>query len=535
MKLDDRGSLPLAMLLTLISVGVTGLLGSAVMAQLSTTRYDTDRALAVDAAQSGIETGLGQMRGLPTDSTNDAALISLPCNATTSTSPNLVIAGAVSMGNTAAYSVNVYYLTSAPPSTSDQETWAKANRLACGLAGGTVTAPMYALLASTGTVGAATRTLTATYLFQSRTKANVPGGTIKIYNSDQCVAAPRAITDAIPLAVGASVVTGTCAASDPKQTFTYNPTLQVQLKNSEGSTNFPNGACVQAAGVDHTVVTFQNCDSTKLTQIWSLNNRDNFEGTTDGINADGKCFNVDWTTTPPTIVINNVISGNTNKVANTTGDGTDGTPCSGTSGDYTKYKSFFPDPSAGTGAAGDVTSQLVNYDQFGRCLDVTANTVSYAFMVIFPCKQAPNKVIQWNQVWFLPTIASGATSGQGRVYIKGSDGITTYCLYSPGSTAYGQYAKLAACTLTGTIPANQLWTRSTFTGVNQTSYRIESTYGTTSSAPFCLMPSPTDLWDQFTAMKISKLVVGACDGQNLQKWNASPSILSSVVSDYREK
>jgi hypothetical protein len=36
-------------------------------------------------------------------------------------------------------------------------------------------------------------------------------------------------------------------------------------------------------------------------------------------------------------------------------------------------------------------------------------------------------------------------------------------------------------------------------------------------------------------MAISKLVIGACDGSNLQKWNASPSILTSVVSDYREK
>jgi hypothetical protein len=74
-----------------------------------------------------------------------------------------------------------------------------------------------------------------------------------------------------------------------------------------------------------------------------------------------------------------------------------------------------------------------------------------------------------------------------------------------------------------------------FTGVNQTSYRIESTYGATTAAPFCMLPSPTDYRDQFTAMKISKLVLAPCDGTNLQKGNASPSILSSVVSDYREK
>jgi hypothetical protein len=50
-----------------------------------------------------------------------------------------------------------------------------------------------------------------------------------------------------------------------------------------------------------------------------------------------------------------------------------------------------------------------------------------------------------------------------------------------------------------------------------------------------MLPSPAGYGDQFTAMKISKLVLAACDGSNLQKWNASPSILTSVVSDYREK
>ncbi|MGK5682213.1 RICIN domain-containing protein [Actinoplanes sp. URMC 104] len=531
---DERGSLPLVMLLTIVGMGALSLLGNTVVRQLGNTRYDADRSMALNAAQSGVETGLAQLRGLPVNATGDAALSSLPCVAGAG-SPNLVLSGAVAAGRPTAYTVNVYYVPSVPPSDTDQESWARTNRLGCAAGGGVSTAPMYALLAATGTAGNAKRSLQATYLFQSRTKPNVPGGTIKVYNSDQCLAAPRGPADSLPLAVGAQLVLATCAANDPKQVFTYNPTLLVELKGSEGSASFPHGACLSAASVDHTPVTFADCDATKRTQIWSLNNRDNFEGTTDGENPNGKCFNVDWTTVPPTVVINNVLGNNSNRVANTQGDGTDGTPCSGISGDYTKYKTFFPDPSAGTGAAGDVTKQLVNYDQFGRCLDVTANDVNYAFLVVFPCKQSPNKIIQWNQVWFLPAVATGSTSGQGRVYLKGSNGVTTYCLYSPGSTAAGAYVRVALCDLTTAIPANQMWTRRVFTGVNQTSYRIESTFGTNASAPYCMQPSPTDYWDQFSAMKISKLVLAACTGANLQKWNASPSILSSVVSDYREK
>jgi hypothetical protein len=532
---NEHGSLPLAMLLTLVGVGLTGLIGTTVLGQVSTSRYDGDRGSAMDAAQSGIETGLAQLRGLPVDAGNDAKLTDLPCTSTSATSPNLTITGTVSATGRARYAVNVYYVSQAPPSTTDAEVWARANRIGC-LSAGPASAPMYALLASTGTAGGEARTVTATYLFQSHTKPNVPGGTVKIYNSDQCLTAPHLPGDAVPLTPNTPLVLATCAATDLRQIFTYNPTLQVELKASEGSATFPHGACLQAVNTDHSPVVFADCDTTKkvYTQVWSLNNRDNFEGTLDGNANDGKCFNVDWAQTPPAVVINNV--GTNGKVVNTAGDGTDGTPCSGVSGDYTKYKTFFPDPSAGTGAAGPVTRQLVNYDQFGRCLDVTGNDVNSPFLVVFPCKQTPNpNNIQWNQVWYLPTLATGDISATGWLTLIGSDKKTNYCLTSPGSVAAGQYVRVNPCTPTGTPPPNQTWTRRVFTGVNQTSYRIESTYGTSSGAPYCMLPSPTDYWSQFAAMKISKLVLAPCDGSNLQKWNASPSILTSVVSDYREK
>lgn len=311
------------------------------------------------------------------------------------------------------------------------------------------------------------------------------------------------------------------------------------MQNSKGSATFPNGACLEAASEDHAKVTFQNCVEGRWTQIWSLNDRDNFEGTSDGKEANSKCFNVDYTTSPASIVINNVVADNPNRVEGTAGDGTDGTPCSGTSGDYTRYKSFFPDSAAGTGAAGAATGQLVNYEQFGRCLDVSANTVTYDFMVVFPCKQTPSGIIQWNQVWRLPAIALGATSGQGRVSVRTEDG-TDHCLYSPGSTAARQWVKLTPCTLTDLIPPEQMWTRRSYTGVPSTSYRIESTHGTSGSAPYCLRPAtppaaePYWTGNNFDAMDVSKLVLAACDDTNLQKWNASPSILNSLVNGYQE-
>jgi hypothetical protein len=543
---DDTGSLMLAMLLTIVIVGASAVLGTTVVAQIHGTGTDVRRGVELNAAQSGIEVALAQIRATVREGDGTGALAQLPCDSGAAAQrPNAVLTGSVGNGGaTPNYSVNMYYLSNAPPDNGAQEEWAKSHRMSCRPGGGTLVVPGFAFLAATGrAVSVASfpgRTLVATYKFQSRTKPNVPGGSIRVYNSTLCVSAPATVTGTPPLDVGAAVIATTCSAADSRQDFTYNPSLQIELKNSEGSANFPNGACLDAAPIDHTQVRFQNCVVKKLTEIWSLNNRDNFEGTSDGINTNGKCFNVDdLAKSGAVLVINNVIPGNANKVANTSGDGTDGTPCSGTSGDYTKYKTFIPDSSAGTGGASPTTGQLVNYDQFGRCLDVSANTVSFAFMVIFPCKQTPNGVIQWNQVWYLPPIALGATSAQGRISVQsaGSD----YCLVSPGSTSPQKWVTLTLCSLTDLpVPLNQMWTRRDFTGVPSTSYRIESEFQAPTTS-YCLKPAVSPAanayWTGggFDTLNVSKLVLGTCDDSNLQKWNASPSLLTSIIDGYHEK
>jgi hypothetical protein len=521
---DDRGSLPLAMLLMVVGVSLTALIAAAVLPQLRTTGIDVRRTTEVTAAQSGIEVALGQIRATVRDGDGTGDRTALPCTSTAAQSPDATLSGPVSDGSPAAYSVKIYYLAARPPADRTAEAWAQANRLPCAAGGGTSSNPAYALLISTGTVtGGSGRTVAATYLFQSRTKPNVPGGTIKVYDTDQCLSAPATA------AAGNPVILATCDDTDPDQLFAYDPQLHVRLLSAD--------LCLRADSTDHAAVTFQPCADSDLTQVWSLNNRDNFEGTTDGSTTDGKCFNVDYQSSPARLVINNVVADNPAKVVDS--DGTDGTPCSGTSGDYTKYKTFFPDAKAGTGAAGQRTGQLVNYDQFGRCLDVTANTVTYAYMVIFPCKQTPSGTIQWNQVWHLPALATGQSSATGRIYTHNTSDGKDYCLVSPGSTAARQWVTLTACTVTdAVVPPEQSWTRRDATGDTATSYRLESTYGTSAAAPYCLQPTAaTDTdpyWDQFTAMKISKLVLHPCDATTPQKWNASPTVLLSVVRDFRE-
>jgi hypothetical protein len=538
---DDAGSLPLAMLLTFITLGATVVVGTAVIAQITITGDDVRRGTEISAAQSGIEVALGQIRATVRDGDGAGLVTTLPCiGGVGAGMPNAVLTGPVTDDDTAlAYSVKVYYLSSAPPDGNSQEDWARTHRVGCVSSGGTALPPSFALLVATGRAlpGSTGRTLVATYQFQSRTKPNVPGGTIKVFQGPYCLSAGATLTGAPSLQANSQVIIAMCSSVDSRQNFAYNPSLQVELQNSKGSATFPNGACLDAASVDRAKVTFQNCVDAKRTQIWSLNNRNNFEGTTDGKVPNGKCFNVDYNTSPATVVINNVIVGQPNKVVNS--DGTDGTPCSGTSGDYTKYKSFFPDSAAGTGAAGAATGQLVNYEQFGRCLDVSGNNVSADFMAIFPCKQTPNGIIQWNQVWKLPVVGLDNTSASGRVSVHNTND-KDYCLVSPGSTAARKWVRLVECKLTDPVPAAQMWTRRSYTGVLSTSYRIESTFGTTAAAPYCLAPAVPPAVDpywtggSFDAVEVSKLVLATCDDTNLQKWNASPSALSSVVNGYQE-
>ena len=57
---------------------------------------------------------------------------------------------------------------------------------------------------------------------------------------------------------------------------------------------------------------------------------------------------------------------------------------------YDNIQNWAPDAAVGAGAAGPLTTQIVNFSQFGRCIDVTNQDVTSTFLIVWPCKQAPN-------------------------------------------------------------------------------------------------------------------------------------------------
>ncbi|HKT04235.1 MAG TPA: ricin-type beta-trefoil lectin domain protein [Rugosimonospora sp.] len=498
MRIDrERGSMPLAMLLTLVGMMLSALLVPMVITQVRSTTDDVHRVHALAAAQAGLDVALGHIRAA-NDGSGNGVLGSLPCGPLT---------GSVGVGGTARYQVTITYYNADP--RGHNSTWLAAHDINCYTGGGADSTPAYALLTSqgtdvaTGTIGTVPgRTLQGTYTFKT-TNANISGGLIHVYktatSTDLCLDAGSGSP-----AAGTNVQMQPCTAGSITQKFAYEPNLNLVLVSSQ-TTAQPLGMCLdagtpQAAGK---VVAFQPCASTTLPQQqWSQNDGANFQGTADGHTLDGFCFNVQSPNVAGSFVILGALSAG---------------KCGG---NYDNQQTFMPEASAGAGAAGASTGQLVNFNEFGRCLDVTNQDVTYAYMIAWPCKQAPDPTyVLWNQKWALPSIATGASSATGKITTTKSP--TAYCLRSPLSTVAGTYVDVTPCP-SGTLPANLTWTVSGDTGSYTTSYRIMDSSG------YCLAPtdpnaSPPDLFP--SGLLISKIVVVACDGNTLEKWNAPPGIV----------
>jgi Ricin-type beta-trefoil lectin domain len=502
-RTDDRGSLPLAMLLIVVGVGLSGLLASSVNEQVLATRYTAQRTDALDAAQSGIQVGLGHIRTAEAaDGSGDVT--KLPCGPWS---------GAMSGGTRQTYTVTIYYLTAQPP--AGDTTWAQANKLPCtGTTYGVATPqPLYAMLASTGTVvtGERGRTVTATYALQSRSRESVVGGLIHLYGTtspDLCFAAPSAA----PVA-GAALTMQVCDSGSDAQRFAYIRTLGLVLVATRQ--NGTGGMCLDAAPSNNTTVRFQACTGVEQQQ-WAYNGSHNFEAIS-AKKLTNICF---YVTTPGTAGSGVVLHAAASDPAGVT-------PQNAACGmPYSTSRTFSPDLAVGAGNAVG-SSELANFGQFSLCAADDNDTST----LMQPCDQLPaGATVNWRLIWTLP-----ATGTTGRVWVTSKYGNKDYCLTSPGAPASGTYVTLTQCP--ATLPASMLWTIRGNTGIYATTYRIESSYGAVPGTTYCLSPpdpaaSPPD---PNLALGIARLVMAACSSSTLQKWNAPASFLGASLIDVGEK
>ncbi|WP_433209594.1 RICIN domain-containing protein [Dactylosporangium sp. CS-047395] len=477
----DDGSLPLAMMLTLVGTSLSTLMVPILINQLRDTAETEGRAKSVHAAQAGIEIAMGRIRAATVTLASVTGDPSKLCPAD--------FRGDVGGGVPGSYRVTVQFQND------------KQEVMPCPL----TSAPATAVITSTGAPTAAqldntgvARKLTATYVFRT-TNANIEGGLLKFLGGTYCLDAGSGSP-----AVGTNVTTQPCTSGSPRQTFAYTKNLTLQLVSSKTAAN-PQGMCLDSGvnPVSGVLLTFQVCGTPVIpyNQRWNLDDSSRFQSTkSDGSNLGGLCFHA--------------------KSASTAGAFVEVTTC----GTADNTRVFAPEASVGAGAAGP-PAQLVNFKQFGRCIDVTNFNVTLGYIIVWPCKQAPNQSsVGWNQRWVIPDTGTGLGSIKGQIKTNDTSITKGYVCLTTADPAPADAHFVTAKACPALTDDTALWTVSYQETTYGASYVIKDYKGN------CLSPTnlddpklpTTDVFKGSTT--VSKLTVAACDGSKLQKWNAPANI-----------
>ncbi len=496
----ERGSMAILLMVMLVGLVLSALLVPMIITQDRTTRFDSTRVQALDAAQSGIDVTLGSIRSSQTGAIGDSS--KLPCGPQT---------GVVNSNGVAAYSVVVEYFTFDPVS----EPYPSPNAMKCVSGYGTydpasgTTTPGFARFTSTGTVGTATngstagRTITATYTFRT-SNVNILGGVVQISGSSLCMDVGSGSAPA-----GTAVTMQPCSSSTPaaaQQVFAYRTDLTLQLTSSITAAN-PNGLCLNSAAtpaLSGNAVQLSQCGPLGIpalyTQQWSYNDNGQYQASlaTSATTGSGVLANLCMT----------VAAQSAGQPVNLTGCGS--------------AASWIPSSSVGPGAA--ALPQWVNYNEFGRCMDVTNQDPNHYFLIDYPCKQNPFPgAVTWNQKFRAPAIPTAAASVTGTISTYDTANGQTYCLTSPGSN--GGYVTVKTCSGS----ALQSWT--IYNGDKSLNYSTKYTIVDGSGGSgLCLGLSAANA--EIPAW--STIDVETCTGTTDQKWNAVPNILNSTLKNIHE-
>jgi hypothetical protein len=474
---SEQGSLPMALLVTLVGMSLSAALVPLVVSQVTSTRTVTARANALQAAQAGIDVALAQLRAAGTTTGGD--LESLPPCTMTGTS----VTGS-------GYRVVIVYFRLADDGAPTPQACPPAD------------VPVTARLTSTGgpasgtlTQGSSgTRTVEATYTFKTSNE-NISGGAIQLASPTVDPLCVDAGANSYP-ASGDLVKVQVCnAGGSSDQRFAYTTGLNIKVVGSE-TANAPTGMCIDAPYPRTTgdTVKFQPCQEPSTPQQqWSLNDSSSFASTRETAVVLGDfCLGLEPARAGQ--ADSNIVLGSCSAVSD--------------------RNIWRPQPGVGAGMSSAATNQLVNFKQFSRCLDDTNFRPDWPYMIVWFCKQSPNGVPPWNQAWYMSSAGADPLAKRIRTIDTGTG--RGYCLRTPGSTAVNQYATLTECSDTGTLTdPNLIWTVYGDTGVYATSYRIVDSYGNCLT-PTDLAANPPDTHSDGTA----KVKVAVCNGSELQKWNA---------------
>ncbi len=515
---EDRQSgfaMMVALLLIVVVAGMSLLVAGLVISEGKPTTTERKIVGTVNAAESGFEVALHRLR-VATDAYGNGILSKLPCTATSSavgTPMNGSVGPNTGAANnqTLTYAVYVRYYD-ADPSTMGT-TDLNQNAIACS-GGAPISVPQYAYLQSNGVgVGGAgtsgtqgNRALHTTYHFKTST-LNIAGGRLNMDTTSLCMDA-----GSNPV-VGTAVKLSTCqnrGVSAGQSSWSYRADLTIYDTNTGSpglcitagttfGTNSTSQLTLQTCATDGTATTYpyQSSPSLQQRQEWSFDDNGKFEGAASNGNINGNCI----TANP----YNNPVTGGFLYEQGCDGGGFD-------------TETWNPDPQVGAGSAGPSTQGLVNYSEFGRCLDVTGQNVSATWLIDYPCKQAPDpSYIAWNQRWVYSSTSKTLVTTTGGV---------NYCLTAPTTlspTPINNLVLVKPCDSSSV----QTWTETGDTGSYATSYTIVSAAGS------CLSVVQPGLGDAYNA-QWGAIVATTCDGSLVQKWNAPPNFIDSRLKGTAE-
>lgn len=515
-RMDDRGSMAILMMVMLIGLMLSGLLVPMIVTQDRTTRFDSTRVQALNAAEAGIEVTLGIIRASVTDAIGDSK--KLPCGTQT---------GPVSSSGPAAYSTVIEYFTFDPAKAlypkstpAEPEPYPSPNAMRCIAGYGTfdpakgTPTPTFARLTSTGTVGAPTngstagRTLTFTYAFRT-SDLSLLGGIVQV--SPSSAGTPALCMDAgsaTPPAATA-VRLQACSATTPaaaQQVFTYRTDLTLQLVSSVTAAN-QNGLCLNSAhtpAVNADALVLSQCgpagQPAAYTQQWSYNASGQYQAAQASSASTGDL---------PNLCMDVATQAAAQPITLASCTGADAWILSASSG---------PGASASNQFAAHAM-QWVNYSDAGRCVDVTSEDPNHSYLISYPCKQNPYPgAVTWNQLFQGPTIPAGQASATGQITTNNGQ---QYCLTSPGSI--GGYVTVKTC-----VTGNPLQNWTVNGGDASLNYSMKYTVV---NGSLCLGLGPPN------AELPAYLTIDAetCDGSMDQKWNAVANLLNTTLRNVRER
>lgn len=501
----------MALLVSIVGLGLAAILLPYVITQNAVSRFDARQAVTIHAAESGLEVALGVMRNVGSISVGGQVAANaqdLPCGP---------LQGSVGPDGLGSYTVTIAYYTEDPRGMDAGQRAAK--RMACSPGSGVYYqgdessganyAPRFAVLTATGADNV-NRSLQATFTIRTRGD-RVPGGLLPLFPSGSspqqyCLAVSGQPALNSPVTIQKCWRKGDDPALEAPQKWSYLNNLTIRLASTVGDTlQNPSGSglCIMSPNSSGVQVRLTYCPdyntdgtvgpSTWNVQ-WSINNSGHFESSRNSSakQLSGMCLHVDKQVDGEPVVLKT---------------------CSG--GTTDEHQAFNPDPSVGSGQAGAPNNQLVNYELFGRCLDVTNQSTATgnnggSFLILYPCKQHPDpSQVAWNQKF---TPVSAGSGFQWRTY-PGSGG--TYCLTSSGTL--NGFVYVSTCQSGN---ARQIW---------KDPATISWPYAMVDSEGRCMAPGPppgidasSDEYNTYVYNANLKAIVTTCSGARNQWWNADP-------------